>query len=300
MPAEPYLREVADGVYAYVQPDGGWCVSNAGVVSSAGRTAVIDTAATEARARALHAAVTSVAAAPDIVVNTHHHGDHTFGNAAFPGATVVAHREARGEMETRGAALRAVWPEVDWGDLDLVLPSLTFEDRLTVHVADRPLQLRHVGPAHTTNDVIGWLPDARVLFTGDVVMPGCAPFVLMGSLEGTLRALRRLRALEPRTVVGGHGEVTGPEVFAQTEACLLWTREVAAEAVKSGLSPLEAAREAGPGPYAGLRDPERLVANLHRAFQEAAGGVLGAHLPSAPVFREMVEYNGGRPLRCLA
>lgn len=298
----PYLEELAPQVFAYVQPHGGWCVSNAGFVVGAGGCTVIDTAATERRARALRAALerlTPVRATT--LVNTHHHGDHTFGNFVFAGeVAIIAHELARSEMAEKGLGLRYVWPDVEWGDAPLVLPSVTFADALTIHAGDLRLELRHVGPAHTTNDVVVWIPEHRVLFAGDVLLPGCTPFCLMGSVAGSLRAVAALRELGACTIVGGHGAVCGPEVFDETERYLRWIQEVAGKAVAAGVSPLEAARETDLGEFAGLLDPERVVANLHRAYAEEAGRPLGVHLSSGPVFAEMVDYNGGSPLRCLA
>jgi cyclase len=298
----PYTQEVADGVFAYVQPPGGWCVSNAGILAAGTETVVIDTAATAARAMRLLATVRELHAwPPRLTVNTHHHGDHTFGNAVFPEATVVAHETTREEMLTRGAALRQVWPAVDWGELDIVPPALTFTDRLTVHPGDRLLELRHVGPAHTTGDIVAWLPAERVLFAGDIVMSGHTPFALMGSVAGSIAAIRELRALEPRTVVCGHGPVSGPDVLDIAEAYLEWVRSVAAEGIAAGLSPLEAALAADAGSYKELAESERLVANLHRAYlEQQSDAAPGTRLPSAPVFADMVAYNGGHSLTCHA
>jgi cyclase len=298
----PHTAEVADGVFAYIQPEGGWCVSNAGILLGGSSVTLVDSAATEARARALRSAVAELTpVAPGVVVNTHHHGDHTFGNGvAAPGATVIGHALTRSEMVEKGFGLRAVWPGVDWGETPLVPPDVTFTGGLTLHVGDRPVELIHVGPAHTTNDVVAWLPADGVLFAGDVLMPGCTPFILMGSLAGSLRAVERLRALGAHTIVCGHGPVCGPEVFDDCEEYLRWIGEIAADAYARGLDPLTAARGAELGPYAKLRDSERLVANLHRACAELAGRPPGAHLPSAPVFAEMVAYHGGQPLTCLA
>jgi cyclase len=297
-----YTVEVADRVFAYVQPEGGWCVSNAGILAGRGGPVLIDTAATERRARALRATAERLAGAPvRTVVNTHHHGDHTFGNAVFaPPATVVAHDQARVEMAARGLGLRSVWPEVEWGELDVVLPTLTFADRITLCVDDYPVELVHVGPAHTTNDVVAWLPAQRVLFAGDVLMSGCTPFILMGSLRGAQAAVDQLRAYGARTVVCGHGTVCGPEVLDRTEEYLRWIGDLARAGRKAALTPLEVARETPLGAFAGLLDPERLVANLHRAYAELAGAEPGAHLPSAPVFAEMSAYLHGRPVPCAA
>jgi cyclase len=297
------MREVADGVFAYVQPEGGWCVNNAGLLVEPDRVTVIDTAATEARARALRQAIGELTAAPPrVLVNTHFHGDHTFGNALVAGsdAVIVAHEQARTEMAVAGLGLTGLWPDVEWGSISVTLPQLTYQDRLTLHFGDRRAELIHVGPAHTTNDTVVWLPEDRVLFAGDVLMSGCTPFVLMGSVAGSLRAVERLRALDPLTVVGGHGPVCGPEVLDETAGYLRHVQRLAAEGTAAGLTPLETARESGPGPYAHWLDAERLVGNLHRAYAEGAGGPAGEPLDVVTIFGELVAYNGGRLPACYA
>lgn len=297
----PRMVEVADGVYAYTQPHGGWCLNNAGVLVGPDGTVVIDTVATVSRAARLRESVRRLGAGPvRTLVNTHHHGDHTFGNDAFGAVTIVAHHDARTEMAASGLGLTGLWPEVNWGELRLTLPTLTFHDRLTVHVGDRRAELIHVGPAHTTNDVVVWLPEQRVLFAGDVVLSGATPFNLMGSVRGALRAVADLRQLGATTVVCGHGPVSGPEVFDQTAAYLRWVADLAAEGAAAGQSPLQVARAAGPGEFGHLLDPERLVGNLHRAYAELAGGPLGGPLDVGAIFAEMVEYNGGALPTCLA
>ncbi|GAB3888091.1 hypothetical protein GCM10029964_055140 [Kibdelosporangium lantanae] len=110
------LVEVADGVYAYLQPDGGWCLNNAGVIRGGRQVAVVDTAATEARARLLREHVERVAPTPpSYVVNTHFHGDHTYGNHLFAPATVIAHEQTRDAMTMAGLHMTSLWPDVEWG-----------------------------------------------------------------------------------------------------------------------------------------------------------------------------------------
>jgi len=296
------MTEVADRVYAYVQSPGGWCVSNAGVIAGPDGALVIDTLATERRARRFHESVERLHPGPGrTVVNTHHHGDHNFGNHVFgPAAAVLAHELAREEMAATGLALTQLWPQVEWGDVQVTLPTVTFRDRLTVHVADVRAELLHVGPAHTSNDVVVWLPDQRVLFAGDVVLSGATPFSLMGSVSGSLAAVGELSQLGAETVVCGHGPIAGPEVFDETAAYLMWIQELAAHGAAAGLTPLRVAREAGLGPFGHLLDPERTVGNLHRAYDELGGGQPGRPLDVLAVFSEMVEYNGGQLPTCLA
>ncbi|MGV4982322.1 MBL fold metallo-hydrolase [Streptomyces sp. NRAIS4] len=297
-PCPGTLTEVADGVYAFVQPDGGWCLSNAGlVVGDGGGGVLVDTAATEARARRLREEVLRrTATPPRTLVNTHFHGDHTFGNHLFPEAVVVAHERTRSDMAAAGLHLTSLWPDVCWGDIDLTLPEVTFRDALTLHAGDVRVELLHLGPAaHTTNDTAVWLPGQRVLFTGDLVMSGVTPFCVMGSVSGSLDALERMRRLDPLVVVPGHGPVGGPEVIDANEAYFHWLRDLARRGVAEGVSPLELARANGPGAFAGLLDAERLVPNLHRAYAEENGAAPGAPLDIPALFAEMTEYNGGLP-----
>ena len=294
--------ELADGVYAYTQSPGGWCVSNAGVLEGPDGLVLVDTVATIDRARAFQGAVRRLGRGEArFVVNTHHHGDHVFGNCVFaPPATVIAHELARAEIAKAGLGLQRLWPDGGWGEVDLVLPGITFPDRLELDLGVRTAELLHIGPAHTTNDVVVWLPGEKVLFAGDVAMNGVTPFVLMGSVHGSLRALARLRGLGPRTVVCGHGKVSGPEVLDDNEEYLRWLLDVAREGVARGSTPLETARRTDLGRFSRLLDAERVVGNLHRAFAELTSPELplGTELSVLDAFHEMIDFNGGRRPRC--
>lgn len=298
------LRELADGVYAFIQRPGSWCLSNAGVIAGPDGVVLVDTTATRARTEALREAVEGLRLGPvHTVINTHHHGDHVFGNCLFaPPATIVAHDLTRQEMVAAGLGLQTLWPDVGWGELTLELPTVTFAQRLTLHLPQRQVELHHVGPAHTTNDVVVWVPDARVLFVGDVALPGCTPFNLMGSIRGSLTALDRLRGFGAEIVLGGHGEISDPEVFDDTESYLRWVLKLARAGIAEGCTPLEVARGNGFGAFGALLDPERLVGNLHRAYLELEQPArpLGAGMDVLDAFQEMIDFNGGAPLRCVA
>ncbi|WP_231626675.1 MBL fold metallo-hydrolase [Streptomyces apocyni] len=295
------LTELADGVHAFVQPDGGWCLNNAGLIVGADRTVLVDTAATEARARRLRDEVERVVpGGPDFVVNTHFHGDHTLGNGQFaPKAVVVAHEGTRADSEEAGLGVCDIWPEVRWGETPLMLPDLTFEGSMTLRAGGLRVELIDVGPAHTAHDVVAWVPERSVLFTGDVVWSGVTPFVLFGTITGSLRALDELRALGARTVVPGHGPVGGTELLDATGAYLRWLQRIAEDGVREGLTPLAAASRADLGAFAPLVDSERLAANLHRAYAELDGLPPGAPIDVPTAFGDMVAYHG-RPPACHA
>jgi cyclase len=292
------VAEVADGVHAYVQPEGGWCLNNAGIIADGGHSALVDTAATEARARQLREAALRISPRPPrAVVNTHFHGDHTFGNFVFPEALTIGHEQTRTLVEAAGLHLTGLWPDVCWGDIEITPPELTFRDRTTLHVGGIRAELIHIGPAaHTTNDTVVWLPEQGVLFTGDLVMNGATPFCVMGSVAGSLRALDRLRALRATVVVPGHGPVGGPELLDANESYLRWIQQLAKEGVAAGLSPLDLAREADLGPYADLLDSERIVPNLHRGYAEEHGLPEGSPLDIGALFDEMIVHHGRHPV----
>ena len=298
---DPVLQEVADGIWAYVQPDGSWGLNNTGFLVGSDGVVVIDTCFTERRSRAFLDAVRSVTDRPlRTLVNTHHHGDHTHGNWLLPESTIIGHTLCREEVIKGGHASKGVFPGVDWGEIPITPPFVTFDDHLHVHVDDLEVSLDFMGPAHTTNDVVAWVPDRRLLFAGDLVFNGGTPFVVMGSVRGTIAAVERLKGYGAETIVPGHGDVCGAEVLDDQLDYLRFVQAVARDAVASGTGALDAARQADLGRFAEWHDPERIVGNLHRAMAEERGLEPGGALDIVTAFVEMVDYNGGKPLRCMA
>jgi cyclase len=299
-PGPGRAQEVSDGIHAFVQPDGSWMINNSGFVAGSSGVLCVDACATERRTRDLLAAIAEVTAAPvRTLVNTHHHPDHTAGNGFFPNATIVAHEQARPEMRALGLPGNdGIWSDVDYGDLELQLPFLTFTDRIAVWVDDLRCELIHPGrAAHTTNDVVVWIPERSVLFAGDLLFNGGTPFLLSGSVRGSIDVLERFLApLGATTIVPGHGPVCGPEVIDEVLDYLRFVDDLAARGREAGVSPLELARETDLGRFADWTDGERIVGNLHSAYAEESGQPLDA----GAALRDMVAYNGGRPLTCLA
>jgi cyclase len=297
------VQEVSEGVYAYVQHDGSWWINNAGFMVGSRGVVSVDACATEARTRAYLTAIAKLSKQPvRTLINTHHHGDHTFGNYLFPAATIVGHERSRGALTAWGMPRsEPFWTEVEWGEIELAPPFLTFEESLTVHVDDLRCEVRHMGhPAHTDNDSVVWLPDRKVLFSGDLLFKGGTPFVFQGSIAGALETLDDLEQLGAETIVPGHGAVCGPEVFAEIRRYLHFVQSVAAAGVAAGVSPLEAALDTDLDQFSDLLDSERIVGNLYRAYSEERGEPWGTPLDASAALADMVTYNGGQPLTCHA
>ena len=218
-PEAAALHEIAGGVFAWVQPDGTWWVNNAGAIMAvgddgthAGGAVIVDTCATYERTRRfLDAVRTASGAAPiTMAVNTHQHGDHTYGNSVLPRETVIiGHTAMRAGLlaDTIIDGCPPVWtPVPEWGPVTKRVPSIAVHDRLTIHAGSRIVELHHPGyAAHTTGDLVAWLPEERVLFTGDLIFNGLTPLVLMGSVGGARRSLEWLQSFEPAVLVPGHG-----------------------------------------------------------------------------------------------
>lgn len=279
---EPRLHEVRPGVYAWVQPDGSWWVNNAGVVAGEDGALVIDTCATAARTRRfLDAVDAAIGSTPvRLAVNTHQHGDHTYGNSLLPASTVIlGHTQMREGLRVDLVidGCPPLWdPVPDWGPVARRLPDISVGGALTLHIGERRVDLLHPGgPAHTTGDLIAWLPEERVLFSGDLVFAGLTPLVFMGSVDGALAAVDWLESFQPEVVVPGHGPIlTGPDlarVLDEHRRYYRFVLDIARDGLSRGLTPLQAAGEADLGEFAGWADAERLVLNLHRVYAEHVG-----------------------------
>src|SRR3954454_20407126 len=300
----PAVEEVGEGLFAYVQPDGSWMVNNTGFLVGPDGVTSIDTCSTELRTRTYLETIARVTTAPvRTLLNTHSHPDHTTGNGLLPGATIVAHEAARAEMIALGRAHQpGIWEDFDPGNAPFAPPFLTFRDELTLWVGDRRCEVRSVGgPAHTNGDVVVWVPEASVLYAGDLLFNGGTPFLMSGSVAGAVRVLEDVVApLGARTIVPGHGPVCGPEVIDDVLSYLRFVLDVAGRAREAGFPPLDAARETDLGRFAGWTDRERIVGNLHRAMAELDGTPPGGPIDALTALRDMVTYNGGAPLTCLA
>jgi len=276
------MHEVGDRVWAYVQDDGTWWVNNAGAVKGPDGVFIVDTCATQRRTSAFLNAVSRVAGTTPIrwAMNTHAHGDHTYGNSLLPAeVTLIGHAQMREQLLTDMIieGCPPLWePVPDWGDVVRRVPSLTFADSVTVHLGDRQVEVQHPGyPAHTTGDSVAWLPPERILFSGDLLFNGLTPLVFMGSVTGAIASLDWIAALQPLTVVPGHGPVIGeedlPGVLDSHRRYYQMVIELAGRGMDSGLSPLDVARGADLGEFADWADSERLVPNLHRVYADREG-----------------------------
>ncbi|MFE3054125.1 MBL fold metallo-hydrolase [Nocardia sp. NPDC059239] len=300
------LTELRRGVYAWIQPDGSWWINNAGAIAGGNGVVLVDTCATAERTHAfLNAVDTATSGTPvRAAINTHVHGDHTHGNALLPDtARIIGHRETRDGIasDTVLTAPPPVWnPMPHWGIDRHRLPDVIADGPLSLFAGDREIIVQHPGyHAHTSGDLITWLPHERILFAGDLLFNEVTPLAFMGSMEGARRVLTWIAEFEPAVVVPGHGpiiertELSG--VLDAHDRYYRFVLDTAREGRAKGWTPLESARNCDLGAFGHWGDPERIVLNLHRAYCDADG----TDLDPAAAFADAVAFHGG-PLHCHA
>jgi glyoxylase-like metal-dependent hydrolase (beta-lactamase superfamily II) len=283
------MHEVADGVWAYLQPDGGWGWSNAGLVTGDHTSLLVDTLFDLRLTAEMLEAMRRVSPAAEqisTVVNTHANGDHCYGNALLAGSEIVASARCADEMAqlppsamagvieaapTLGLAgefLARIFAPFSFEGIPDALPTRTFENRLDLRLAARRVTLLEVGPAHTGGDVVVHLPDDGVVFTGDILFHGGHPIVWAGPVANWVAACDRILELGAPVIVPGHGPLATPSAVADLKAYFEFLTQEARVRHAAGLSALEAARDIDLGPYAGWGESERVVANVHALYRD--------------------------------
>ena len=279
------VHEVADGVFAYLQPDGSWGWSNAGLVVGDGRSLLVDTLFDLELTREMLDQLAPIAGRIETVVNTHANGDHCWGNELVGDARIVASKECADEIGTPppetlaalvkeastmgvlGEYLARIFGPFDFEGITLRKPDETFEGELTLSVDGTEVRLIEVGPAHTRGDILVHVPSQRVVFTGDILFVGGHPIVWAGPVRNWVAALDRILAMDVDTVVPGHGPVVDTGAVDDEREYLLWVEREAKGRFDAGMTAIDAARDMM-GQYKHWSESERLVVNIAAVYRE--------------------------------
>jgi len=309
------LHELGDQCFAYLQPDGSWGWSNAGLVVGDGTSLLIDTLFDLPLTQAMLDAMSSCTRVAPIatLINTHANGDHCYGNELVSGAEIIASAATAHEMEEVPPAMLAALNHAEGPVGDLfrhffgafefdgitpTLPSRTFEGRLDVEVGGRLVELIEVGPAHTRGDTIVFVPDAKTVYTGDILFIGGTPIVWAGPLSNWVAACDLMLGMDIDTVVPGHGPLTDKAGIVAVRDYLSFVDGAATARHDAGVDAWEAARdiarEIGARPeFGGWSEFGRIAVNVDTAYRS-----LDPHYVSPNVveqFRRMAELEGVLP-----
>jgi glyoxylase-like metal-dependent hydrolase (beta-lactamase superfamily II) len=289
------LHDLGNGAYAYLQPDGSWGLSNAGLIASRGETLLVDTLMDLPRTRTMLEAMRKAEPAAErigVLVNTHSNGDHTHGNQLVGDARIIASNACFEEMQLLGSPSEkdsiakswmkfgkpgAFFQEVMWWRFDTdnivhTLPTETFSGDMELQIGDKTVRLVEVGPAHTRGDVLAYVPADRIVYTGDIAFIGGHPIVWAGPIGNWIKACDLILGWDVDTVVPGHGPITDKNGIRKLRDYFAYIHREARLRFDAGMSYHEAARDIALDPYADWLDPERVVVNVITCYREFAGG----------------------------
>ena len=298
------LQQLSAHAFAYLQPDGGWGWSNSGLIAGKKESLLVDTLFDLKLTRRMLEEMQPKLEGPiRKLVNTHHNGDHCYGNELVPEADIIAHRACRDEMvkvppgllvqllaadNIVGKYARECFGHFDFEGITLTPPTTVFDDRLTLYIDDLPIELIFLGPAHTAGDIIVHFPEEGVVYTGDLLFHLCTPLIWEGTCEQWLKALDAIMALNAEHIVPGHGPLAD-NAGVQTQKDYLgylWDR--AQELHTQGVPVQEAINKVHLGIYGEWEAAERVAANMIRFYQILSGQVDDpVNIPQ--VFQSMAE-----------
>jgi glyoxylase-like metal-dependent hydrolase (beta-lactamase superfamily II) len=299
------LVELAPATFAWLQPNGAWGETNAGLVIGSGESLLIDTLWDESLARGMLDTMASELTDAPIrtVLNTHQDGDHWWGNGAIPAdAKIITSEPSRRAMDieaspqelarlTRlagrgrclpgsiGALSRLVYNMLspyDFADVRLRYPDRVFtEETLELDVGGRRAELRVLGPAHTPGDTIVYVPDVGVVFAGDLLFVGAIPVMWHGPSERWLAALKTMLDLDATIFVPGHGKVGDRSAVESIRRFWNWVRAGVRSLGDQGWSTLRVSetliRDRGFDEWRDWECPERLLISVAAVMREFAG-----------------------------
>ena len=308
------LHDLGSGGYAWLQPDGGWGWSNAGLIVDQGESLLVDTLfdvpLTREMLAAMKRAEPRAAARIGTLVNTHHNGDHCFGNECCEGAEIIAHTlaaeamvhegparlaglmESAAHMGETGAYLRRIFGAFDFRGVTQTLPATTFETQIARQVGGKTVLITHVGPAHTAGDALVHVPADKVVFTGDILFIEGHPIMWEGPVGNWIAACEAILAMDVETVVPGHGPITDKKGVAAVRDYLVYIHDEARKRFDAGLSAFDAAVDINMSDYDSWGDGERIVVNVATLYKEFSG----ERTPNdaATMFGQMAQLAKGR------
>jgi len=287
------LHEIGNGLYAWLQPDGSWGWSNAGLVVDSGETLLVDTLFDLKLTRdMLHAMRNAVPAANHIkqVVNTHANGDHYFGNQLVSDANIIVSKRCAEEMKERppesliarftnykelgdgGEFLMKTMGRVfDFSGIVYTPPTQTFEGQLDVKVGNKMVKLVEVGPAHTGGDILAYIPQDKVVYTGDILFNGGHPIVWAGPVDNWIRACDLMLSWDVDVVVPGHGPITDKSGIRSLKHYLEYVKEQARRCYDEGMNLEQAVDNISLKEFNSWTDAERIYVTVNNLYQEFSG-----------------------------
>ena len=306
------LSDLGNNIYCYLQPDGGWGWSNAGLIADGDESLIVDTLFDEDLTLEMLDSMKS--AEPKgmknirALINSHSNGDHCNGNNCVDTEEVISSEATLEEMSHESpemmAALLIQAPEMGtlgkyflecFGSFNFEgvtkrLPNTTFTGETQRQVGDKIIELIEVGPAHTNGDVLVHVPSDKVVFTGDILFIEGHPILWAGPVKNWINACDRIISMEVDFVVPGHGPVTDNRGVKAVKDYLIYIDTESRKRFESGMSALEAAKEIDLDLFSTWGDEERIAVNVNSLYREYKGEEKREEITL--LFQQMAELSG--------
>lgn len=281
------LHDLGQGCHAWLLPDGSWGWSNSGLITGSGTSLMVDTLFDLALTREMLEGIAPITDRHPLgtLVNTHSDGDHVFGNelVAERGAQIIASEAAAALMTQEAVDLlagvkrmtgvtgefaRHVFAPFEFDGITATGPDRTFSGELSLDVGGREVRLIQVGPAHTPGDTLVHVPDAKLLYAGDILFVGGTPIAWAGPIERWIAALDRILDMDLDVIVPGHGPVSGKDEVRFMRGYLVFVEREARKRFEEGMSVDDAIASIDLGKYAELPEHGRLAQNVINVYQQ--------------------------------
>ena len=306
------LSDLGNNIYCYLQPDGGWGWSNAGLIVDGDESLIVDTLFDEKLTQEM---LESMKKAEPLgmknihaLINTHSNGDHCNGNNCVETKEIICSQATLEEMSHESpeimAALIKQAPEMgalgkyflecfgsfNFEGVTKKLPNTTFSGQTQRQVGDKVVELIEVGPAHTNGDVLVHVPSDKVVFTGDILFIEGHPILWAGPVRNWIKACDRIIAMEVDFVVPGHGPVTDNRGVRAVRDYLVYIDAESRKRFESGMSAIEAAKDVDLNLFSGWGDAERIAVNVNSLYREYRGEEQREEITL--LFEQMAELSG--------
>jgi glyoxylase-like metal-dependent hydrolase (beta-lactamase superfamily II) len=274
------LIEVAPNVFGYVQGSGVTGVSNGGLIVGDEAAIAVDALFVPSMTRKYVRAIRKATKNPvSHLINTHHHIDHIGGNQFFAQSEIVAHVNCREEMIRVGIPVERVRRFIpqfadEIADIRLTLPETVYAGQMTLYQGERAIELLYMGPAHTPDDTLVYLPKEKVLFAGDVAFHYVVPGPFDCHVSGWIRVADRIADMDVDVIVPGHGPIGTKKELREMRDYLALVRREARKSFRAGEPAEEAARNLKVGGYyTQWSTPQRLPIMVQRLYMELEGEI---------------------------
>lgn len=288
------MKELARGVYAFLQPHLGWFVSNAGLIVGKKEAIVIDSLTNKSQVEDFIKKIKAVTDKPiRFLINTHVHGDHIYTNHFFKDATVICSsrcREATQKMppDEIEHLIKPLFPEISFEGARITPQDIAFDKALTIYQDEREIRLVDLGPGHSQSDTYVYLPKEKIVFCGDLLFSGSPQMLLMGCLFSLIQNLDALGKSHAKVYVPGHGPVGGKETVYAMREYLVVVRDEARKCFDRGMSYDEAAKTIDIGKFKEWGMTELLYVNCARAYSEFRGEPPASELNIAEIIPKIL------------